>query len=34
MGYFFITGITFLLWMAAANGGGLILSGFWMRWGE
>lgn len=34
IGYFFITGITFLLWMAAANGGGLILSGFWMRWGE
>jgi hypothetical protein len=34
IGYFFITGVTFLLWMAAANGGGLILSGFWMRWGE
>ena len=31
IGYFFITGDTFLLWMAAVNGGGLILSGLWMR---
>jgi hypothetical protein len=34
IGYFFITGFAFLLWMAAVNGGGLILSGLWMRWGE
>ena len=34
IGYFFIGGATFLLWMALVNGGGLILSGFWMRWGE
>ena len=34
IGYFFIGGATFLLWMAVVNGGGLILSGFWMRWGE
>jgi hypothetical protein len=34
IGYFFIGGLMFLLWMAAVNGGGLILSGFWMRWGE
>jgi hypothetical protein len=34
IGYFFIGGALFLLWMAAVNGGGLILSGFWMRWGE
>jgi len=33
-GYFFITGFAYLLWMAVVNGGGLILSGFWMRWGE
>jgi len=31
IGYFFITGDAFLLWMAAVNGGGLILSGLWMR---
>ena len=30
-GYFFIEGGAFLLWMAAVNGGGLILSGLWMR---
>jgi len=29
-----VAGAVFLLWMAAVNGGGLILSGFWMRWGE
>jgi len=34
IGYFFITGDGFLLWMAAVNGGGLIVSGLWMRWGE
>ena len=34
IGYFFIGGLTFLLWMAVVNGGGLILSGFWMRRGE
>jgi hypothetical protein len=34
IGYFFITSDAFLLWMAAVNGGGLILSGLWMRWGE
>jgi hypothetical protein len=31
VGYFFITGFAFLLWMAVVNGGGLILSGLWMR---
>lgn len=30
-GYFFIEGGAFLLWMAAVNGGGLIVSGLWMR---
>ena len=30
-GYFFVEGAAFLLWMAAVNGGGLILSGLWMR---
>ena len=34
VGYFFITGFIFLLWMAVVNGGGLIVSGLWMRWGE
>jgi hypothetical protein len=34
VGYFFITGFAFLLWMAVVNGGGLIVSGLWMRWGE
>jgi hypothetical protein len=34
IGYFFIGGAAFLLWMAMVNGGGLILSGLWMRWGE
>jgi hypothetical protein len=32
IGYFFVAGAAFLLWMAAVNGGGLILSGLWMRW--
>jgi hypothetical protein len=31
-GYFFVAGAAFLLWMAAVNGGGLILGGLWMRW--
>jgi hypothetical protein len=31
VGYFFVEGGAFLLWMAAVNGGGLILSGLWMR---
>jgi hypothetical protein len=31
IGYFFVTGGAFLLWMAAINGGGLILGGLWMR---
>jgi hypothetical protein len=31
IGYFFVGGGAFLLWMAAVNGGGLILSGLWMR---
>jgi hypothetical protein len=31
VGYFFVTGGAFLLWMAAVNGGGLILGGLWMR---
>src|ERR1700733_12512645 len=31
IGYFFVEGGSFLLWMAAVNGGGLILSGLWMR---
>ena len=33
-GYFFIGGALFLLWMAVVNGGGLVVSGLWMRWGE
>ena len=31
IGYFFVGGGAFLLWMAVVNGGGLILGGFWMR---
>jgi hypothetical protein len=34
IGYFFIGGGMFLLWMAIVNGGGLVVSGLWMRWGE
>lgn len=34
IGYFFITSAAFLLWMAVVNGGGLIVSSLWMRWGE
>jgi hypothetical protein len=33
IGYFFVTGNAFLLWMAIANGGGLIVGGLWMRRG-
>lgn len=32
IGYVFIAGFGFLLWMALVNGGGLILGGLWMRW--
>jgi hypothetical protein len=32
IGYFFVTGGSFLPWMAIVNGGGLILGGLWMRW--
>jgi len=31
IGYYRIEGSAFVLWMAAVNGGGLILSGLWMR---
>jgi len=31
IGYFFVTGETFLPWMAVVNGGGLIVGGLWMR---
>jgi hypothetical protein len=31
IGYFYIEGGAFLLWMAFVNGGGLILGGLWMR---
>ena len=31
IGYFFVGGCAFLLWMAVVNGGGLILGGLWMR---
>jgi hypothetical protein len=31
IGYFFVTGDTFLPWMAVVNGGGLIVGGLWMR---
>ena len=31
VGYFFVQGAAFLLWMAAVNGGGLIFAGLWMR---
>jgi len=33
IGYFFVGGFSFLLWMAVVNGGGLILGGLWMRRG-
>ena len=31
IGYFFVEGPAFPLWMAAGNGGGLIFGGLWMR---
>jgi hypothetical protein len=31
IGYFYIGGDAFLLWMAFVNGGGLLLGGLWMR---
>jgi len=31
IGYFFVVGNAFLLWMAVANSGGLIVGGLWMR---
>ena len=31
IGYYFIPGLSLLLWMAAVNGGGLTLGGLWMR---
>jgi hypothetical protein len=31
IGYFYVGGAAFLLWMAFVNGGGLILGGLWMR---
>ena len=31
IGYFYIDGAAFLLWMAFVNGGGLLLGGLWMR---
>jgi hypothetical protein len=31
IGYFYVDGAAFLLWMALVNGGGLLLGGFWMR---
>lgn len=31
IGYTFVPGLSLLLWMAAVNGGGLMLGGLWMR---
>jgi hypothetical protein len=31
IGYFYILGWAFLVWMAFVNGGGLLLGGLWMR---
>jgi hypothetical protein len=31
IGYFFVEGAAFPLWMAVTNGGGLVLGGLWMR---
>jgi hypothetical protein len=31
IGYFYVDGAAFLLWMAFVNGGGLLLGGLWMR---
>jgi hypothetical protein len=32
IGYFYVLGGAFLLWMAMVNGCGLVLGGLWMRW--
>jgi hypothetical protein len=32
IGYFYVMGGAFLLWMAVVNGFGLVLGGLWMRW--
>jgi hypothetical protein len=32
IGYFYVMGGAFLLWMAVVNGCGLVLGGLWMRW--
>jgi len=32
IGYFYVPGAAFLLWMAVVNGCGLVLGGLWMRW--
>ena len=32
IGYFYVLGGAFLLWMAVVNGCGLVLGGLWMRW--
>ena len=32
IGYFFVLGGAFLLWMAVVNGCGLVFGGLWMRW--
>ena len=32
IGYFYVPGGAFLLWMAVVNGVGLVLGGLWMRW--
>jgi hypothetical protein len=31
IGYFYVGGEAFSLWMAFVNGGGLLLGGLWMR---
>jgi hypothetical protein len=31
IGYFFVGGFAFLLWMAVVNGVGLVVGGLWMR---
>ena len=32
IGYFYVPGAAFLLWMAVVNGLGLVVGGLWMRW--
>jgi hypothetical protein len=34
IGYYFVGGAAFLLYMAAVNGGGLVVSGLRMRWSQ